>query len=261
MHHKVIIMEIKKDYVIALKEDGEMVKIKYKDGLDIGDKIYILDEDIIIDNNKPLIFKDTIKRSAILMMVVLIASLFIFQIRPIKAYAMVSIDGQSSLELKVDKKGKIANASSLDNSYTKDELKNMKGKNIKELDLKDTKLVAIASLDDDLDDEFENDILELFDDDIYYIKADKKDIDEASNNNTSLGLYLLNEAISEDQLEDILENKSIDELYQLIKDNKDLLHNEEVLDILEDKLEDDNLDDEVDEELDDLDDIDDEKES
>ena len=44
--NKVIIMEVKDDYAIAMTSDFEFIKIKKKKSMTEGQKIYIVDEDI-----------------------------------------------------------------------------------------------------------------------------------------------------------------------------------------------------------------------
>ena len=46
MYHKVIVMEIKETYALVMAEDGQILRVVYKDGMKVGDCIYILEEDI-----------------------------------------------------------------------------------------------------------------------------------------------------------------------------------------------------------------------
>ena len=45
---KGIVTETKDDYVIVMKDDGTLVRIKNKDGLNIGTSIFFFEEDIYI---------------------------------------------------------------------------------------------------------------------------------------------------------------------------------------------------------------------
>ena len=45
---KGIVMEIKDDYVIVMKEDGTLVRIQKKDNLKVGKSIFFFEEDIYI---------------------------------------------------------------------------------------------------------------------------------------------------------------------------------------------------------------------
>ena len=47
MYHKVIVMEIKETYALVMAEDGQILRVVYKDGMKVGDCIYILEEDIL----------------------------------------------------------------------------------------------------------------------------------------------------------------------------------------------------------------------
>ena len=52
--NKVIIMEIKDDYAIAMTPEFEFIKIKKKKSMQEGQKIYIVDEDICYSNEKEI---------------------------------------------------------------------------------------------------------------------------------------------------------------------------------------------------------------
>lgn len=45
MYHKVIILEIKGGYALAMTEDGEIIRIKKKAGMKVGAAVYVLEED------------------------------------------------------------------------------------------------------------------------------------------------------------------------------------------------------------------------
>lgn len=46
MYHKGIVMEVKEKYALVMAEDGQILRVFYKDGMKTGDCIYILEEDI-----------------------------------------------------------------------------------------------------------------------------------------------------------------------------------------------------------------------
>lgn len=41
MIKKVIVLELKDDYALAMEEGGSIIRIKKKDGLSVGDKIWL----------------------------------------------------------------------------------------------------------------------------------------------------------------------------------------------------------------------------
>lgn len=47
MYHKVIVMEIKEKYALVMTKDGGVLRVMRKDGMKVGDRIYILEEDIL----------------------------------------------------------------------------------------------------------------------------------------------------------------------------------------------------------------------
>ena len=234
MFYKVIIMEIKNNYCIALCDDGRMLKIKTKNGLSVGDKILVLEQDIIKED-KVVIPHYSFAKKVAGVLALLIMCLCLYQIRPLNAYAMVSIDGKNNLELKLDKNGVIKEVNSTD--LNDEDLQSLPGKNIKELTLDGAKFVAIAPLQNDISNEFKEEIYDLFDEETLFFVANSDDLKQAQNENSSLSIYLIEKAIKEDKLEDVLEDKTASELYEIIKSEPELLDNEEIIEILEEQVE------------------------
>ena len=110
MYHKVIVMEIKETYALVMAEDGQILRVVYKDGMKVGDCIYILEEDILkkdsfkeenhasiipfverkkTGNQHKTLWK---KMVAVAAAFALFVTSFAVLLKPEKAYAMVSVD-------------------------------------------------------------------------------------------------------------------------------------------------------------------------
>ena len=147
MYDEAIILEVKRNYAIAMKSGGEICRINLKDGIKIGDSVYILPEDIYKENknavlsptalpigeikNKPL--RKNIQRIAGLVAVFLICcTVFLFQ-QPFKvsACSVISFDSNGSIQLELDKDYNIIRATSVDGSVSQTVLDGLVGKNLK----------------------------------------------------------------------------------------------------------------------------------
>ena len=191
MYRKCLVMEIKERYALVLDDEGAVIKIKLKENLKIGDKIYVLPEDVYVEKeNIPVVpfitkHKDLFKSMTVMAATALIC--FIIAISSSNmgdAYAKVMIDGSKSIEFIVDDNYEIIEAISKDGSFSEEELKSFEGKNLKEIknrlkeSLKNSKIttgyeiignekenITKEDIEKYLDDMFGEDILDL--DEIY----------------------------------------------------------------------------------------------
>ena len=117
MYHKVIVMEIKETYALVMAEDGQILRVVYKDGMKVGNRIYILEEDILKkdsfkeENHASIIpFAERKKTGnqhktfwkkmvAVAAACALFVTSFAVLSKPEKAYAMVSVDGEKAVEV------------------------------------------------------------------------------------------------------------------------------------------------------------------
>ena len=99
--NKVIIMEIKDDYAIAMTPEFEFIKIKKKKSMQEGQKIYIVDEDICYSNEKVPFFKNKKFIKGLGLLAILIGAILAFWmlLNPLKnnSYAVISLDGNSKI--------------------------------------------------------------------------------------------------------------------------------------------------------------------
>lgn len=129
MYHKVIILEIKDEYVLAMTEEGEIIRIKKKAGMKVGAAVYVLEEDKYIKVRTLQWQKAAAIAAAILLC---ITSLLLPQFSQ-QVYAMVELEGAKSVSVKVDKNYKIQDAYSYDDTVSLKALKDLEGKNLREL--------------------------------------------------------------------------------------------------------------------------------
>lgn len=129
MYHKVIILEIKDGYALAMTEEGEIIRIKKKAGMKVGAAVYVLEEDKY-EKVRTLHWQ---KAAAIAAAILLcITSLLLPQFSQ-QVYAMVELEGAKSVSVKVDKNYKIRDAYSYDDTVSLKALKDLEGKNLREL--------------------------------------------------------------------------------------------------------------------------------
>ncbi|MCJ8342973.1 MAG: anti-sigma factor domain-containing protein [Cetobacterium sp.] len=274
MYYKGIIMELNKDHVIVMKNSGNMVKIKIKDGLEIGDSILFTEEDII-QKSKVIEFKN----KKILKPLVIVASIFFIFILnfsnkhkdPISSpYALVTLDINPSISIEVDENKIVVNAKGLNKDGKKMNMKDLNGKSLDEatkiiksyvdsskyIKNKDSMIVGFAFLESTNNKTFEKNVQSIISKnfngvEIVYMYGSSQDSEKAIEKGISLGRYKIDEIINEDLLEDTIENMSVDELINLLKNKSNPVYlNKEIKDELEDRYED-NKDDDFDDHDDD----------
>ena len=262
MYYKVIIMEIKEKYCLAMTEDGAVIRIVKKEGLQEGDKVYVLDEDlhqgeaaegkaagtsqvvVPFTKNKKVKKSSLQKITAVAAAVlVCLASLMIPQITD-PAYAAVSFDGDKSVQVELDEKGKVIDAVSFDDTMSDKELDQLIGKNITELqdmaaglNKKDDDLIVVAYANLAGGDRDQKLIKSHLDDltkeqETLYIEGDKDDVKAAKKAGKSLGMYMIEKAASEDRLEEILDGVPFDHVVKFLKNHGDLIPTEKAKKIL-----------------------------
>lgn len=282
MLYKGIIIEIKDEYSIVVTNESEFLRIKNKEGMNVGDKIYFLEEDLynadessVVDTEKEesqeksnvIDFnekkeKNKKKMSTVYKRLVTVAATIAIIVGTViytsspKSYATVSFDENgSSLELNLDKNKKVNSASLINGNLNISDdddfavVLDQLYKQIKQ-DSKNNKngrvLVALCFEGDD-DIAYEKEIKKLISQkfkglNIMYIRVDKNKIQQNKNTEISMGEYAAMQMIEEDDIEGM----TMDKLNQMLKDGKYAYLREEILDELEDRsegYEDDDIDD------------------
>lgn len=282
MLYKGIIIEIKDEYSIVVTNESEFLRIKNKEGMNVGDKIYFLEEDLYNADESSIVYtekeesqeksnvidfnekkeKNKKKMSTVYKRLVTVAATIAIIVGTViytsspKSYATVSFDENgSSVELNLDKNKKINSASLINgnlNISDDDDFAVVLDQLYKKIkrDSKNNKngrvLVALCFEGDD-DIAYEKEIKKLISEkfkglNIMYIRVDKNQIQQNTNDKISMGEYAVMQMIEEDDIEGMTINK----LNQMLKDGKYAYLREEILDELEDRsegYEDDDIDD------------------
>ena len=258
MWFKGIVMEVNEDYSLVMKEDSQIVRIKNKEGMKKGDINIFLEEDLYeekISNNKNKnkIIVSILSIAAVLAIIVLP----MMQNNKINSYALVSLDINPSINFELDddmnivsirginKDGKNLNLESL-NGLTLDEgLKKLKLylENEKYNLSKDSIIVGFTFLTDKEDNAYENDVksiigTEFKDSKTAFFKGTKENSEVAKQKGMSLGRYEAKLSMDEDIMEEQIENMSVEEILDLLKNKKNIYLNEEQVEELQDELED-----------------------
>lgn len=256
MYHKGLIMEIKETYCLVMEDTGEIVRIYKKGNMRVGEQIYFLNEDIYnekvqdskISNfmQKPLT-KIVITTFTIFLLFVTLH--FSEVLKPVDAYAMVSFDGNKSLQLEIDDKHKIRDVFTYDTTINKERLNQLKGKKIESIkkQLKellntnqDSYLIGYAFYNEnDVEDKEEliDIVHQLIDEeDLLFIQGQTKDIESAKSLNCNLGLYVAKQR-KEKEIDDLDEDITYDELNTFIQQHPELLNNEDFKELIEDEKE------------------------
>ncbi len=215
MYKKAIVMEIKAAYAIAMEEGGSIIRIKKKDGLAVGDSIYVLPEDLYQKEEacagsschrfqRKLIPFPGIKKSplvkiaSIAAMLILCITLAIPQLT-VTTYAQASFDGAGSIQLSLDRHLQIIKAVSPDQSVSDSVLKTLHGKHINEVGNTlrsacgfDDVLVGYALTSEKEDaSSLDQELRTLFPShSVTFINGTSQDIENAEKESLSLGKYL-----------------------------------------------------------------------
>lgn len=253
MYHKVIIMELKENYALVMAEEGQILRVRRKEGMKVGDCIYILEEDLvsgqdfekdhktsIIDfseekkkRNPRKIWKQIVAAAAAIAIFVTSATILT---KPGKAYAMVSVDGTKNVELLIDQKHKVTKAES-ENSQFAEEVKDLKGEKVdavkdyfeEESARKETMIVGYALCEDATKQEvaaLQRQLEKIFGiEHILYIVGDQEDIEQAKKEGKSLGMYLAEQAVSEKEFTNIIYEGTEEELLGLLENNTTVMQN------------------------------------
>lgn len=241
--NKGIIMEIKRDYAIALNDSGVMEKILSKKDMKVGQKIFYFEEDIVKTTNRTNMNNDFIKRFGAIAAIFLLVFTFFQGITHENAYAVVSLDINPSIQIEVSSKKNIVSIEGMNEDGKEIDFSNIIGSNIndgiekikkiliekKYLDNNKEVLVAFALVKEKDDDQYEESvkgaIQETFKtEDVTYVKVANKDaIAEAKTKGVSLGRYEASLTANEEVKKNI-EKVPVKEITSSIKDNKNVIH-------------------------------------
>ncbi|MCI6276440.1 MAG: anti-sigma factor domain-containing protein [Clostridium sp.] len=269
MYFKGMVMEVKEAYALIMKDDGTIIRIGNKPGIEIGQKIFFTEEDVVeyrvSEKNEKTPKKHLMAFIAVAAAIILmIIPLFRGVIPMTKSYAMITFDINPSLSIKVDKNQTIVKVEGLNDDAKALDLDSLKGKTLAEgsellrdtilnssdITNKDSVIVGFAFLESTEDIGFEDDIKGVLnnnfkDFNVMYLKGNKDDLKMAKEKGVSLGKYEAMLKLDDDVLEEELEKLSVPELMDLLKEYSNTPYldeemKEEIQDELEDKIEDNN---------------------
>lgn len=185
MYHKVIILEIKGGYALAMTENGEIIRIKKKTGMKVGAAVYVLEEDRYKKVRTLQWQKAAVIAAAVLLC---ITSLLLPQFSQ-QVYAMVELEGAKSVSVKIDKNYKIQDAYSYDDTMSLKALKDLEGQKLQDLkeiveELRDadgrlTVVYAMYKEDEKVSKELEEALQKIFgNENVTYMKGKIEEIQE-----------------------------------------------------------------------------------
>ncbi|HCW54066.1 MAG TPA: hypothetical protein DG753_10075 [Clostridium sp.] len=245
--NKGLIMEIKDDYAIVMCDDGTMDRIFVKPGMSIGQKIFYFEEDIVKGAkssnkrhfNMNIFMKSFGSIAALFLIVFTVFQNLIFN----KAYAVVSIDINPSIEITADNKqniikvegknldGQDADFQEIKNLNINDGIKKIKDILVEKDYLSKNKdvLVAVGFPNNDCDTEYAENvkgiIVSTFDSqNVACVTVDKKeDIKEANEKGISLGRYEAYK-VADETMKKNIKNAPVKELTAQIKDQDNVVY-------------------------------------
>lgn len=268
MYHKVIVMEIKETYALVMAEDGQILRIVYKDGMKVGDRIYILEEDILKkdsfkeENHASIIPFAERKKSgnqhktlwkkmvAVAAACALFVTSFAVLSKPEKAYAMVSVDGEKAVEVVLNQKNRVKEADSKNDSLTREEKKKIKGEKVETIknyfsqDLldKETIIVGYAFLEDESEEEraaLQRRLEKTFGTEhLLYLAGDKEDVENAKKAGKSLGIYLAEQILTGEDFNKVVNEVTEEEILELLEKNPSFIENPVLKKSIQEKLSD-----------------------
>ena len=177
MYHKVIILEIKGGYALAMTEDGEIIRIKKKAGMKVGAAVYVLEGDRFKKEWTLQWQKAAVIAAAVLLC---ITSLLLPQFSQ-QVYAMVELEGAKSVSVKIDKNYKIQDAYSYDDTMSLKALKDLKEfvEELRDADGRLTVVYAMYKEDEKVSKELEEALQKIFgNENVTYMKGKIEEIQE-----------------------------------------------------------------------------------
>ena len=266
MYHKVIVMEIKETYALVMAEDGQILRVVYKDGMKVGDCIYILEEDILKkdsfkeENHASIIpFAERKKTGnqhktlwkkmvAVAAAFALFVTSFAVLSKPEKAYAMVSVDGEKAVEVVLNQKNRVKEADSKNDSLTREEKKKIKGEKVEtiknyfsqDLSDKETIIVGYAFLEDESEEEraaLQRRLEKTFGTEhLLYLAGDKEDVENAKKAGKSLGIYLAEQILTGDNYNKVVNEATEEEILELLEKNPSFMDDPALKKTIQEKL-------------------------
>lgn len=243
--NKGLVMEIKDDYAIVMCDNGTMDKILVKPGMSVGQKLFYFEEDIVKSPSVNKSFRiNTFMKSFGSIAALFLIIFTIFQnVMFDKAYAVVSLDINPSIEITADTKQNIIKVEGKNIDGQDIDFKKIKGMNINDgmkkikdilvekhyLSKNKDILVAVGFPNNDCDTKYAESVQDIvvstFDtENIACVTVDKKeDIKEANEKGISLGRYEAYK-VADKNIKDNIKTAPVKDLTAQIKDQDNVVY-------------------------------------
>lgn len=222
MYKKVIVLELKQEYALAMEEGGAVLRIRRKKAMQVGDQLYVLPEDLYTakENGKILPFvsrkQDEThgmgwprRLAAMAAVLALIITVMLPKLTTPARAAVVSFDARGEVQVELDANNKVLCATSVDGSIHQDDLNELRGKalsdlgeNLQALLGNGPVVMAYAPVTDGAAVDLEELLRQLFANQAAIcLSGSEADVNDAEEQSVSLGRYLMGLRLTEDQLE------------------------------------------------------------
>ena len=170
--------------------------------------------------------------------------------KPEKAYAMVSVDGEKTVEVVLNQKNRVKEADSKNTSLTQEEEKAIKGEKVETIknyfsqDLleKETIIVGYAFLEDESEEEraaLQRRLEKTFGTDhLLYLAGDKEDVENAKKAGKSLGIYLAEQILAGENFHKVVNEATEEEVLELLEKNPCSMTDQALKEMIQQKLSD-----------------------
>lgn len=240
--NKGIIMEVKKNYAIAMNDQGVMEKVAFKNNMKVGQKIFYFQDDII-SNTRSNVYRHNnfIKAFGSIAALFLIVFISFNIIKPQEAYAVVSLDINPSIQIEADSKlsiikveginddGKQIDFSDIKNVPLESGIQKIKEKLVEKnyLDTNKDVLVGYAFVQNGDNSAYEKDLMGAINstfntEQVVYVKGDKEDVSEAKTQGISLGRYEAASHVADQDIKEKIGTAPVKDITSSIKDSENV---------------------------------------
>lgn len=240
--NKGMIMEVKKNYAIALNDEGIMEKIISKQNMEVGQKIFYFEDDIVkTTTDKSYRYNNFLKAFGSIAALFLLVFTFFQTINYNNAYAIVSLDINPSIQIEADSKQMIINVEGVNTDgknidFTdikdiplNDGIQKIKEKLIekKYLDTNKEVLVGFAFVQNEDNSTYEETIKDAIKstfktEKVTYVKGDKEAVDEAKTKGISLGRYEAS-LVADEETKSQIDRAPVKDITSSIKDKENVI--------------------------------------
>jgi len=247
--NKGMIMEVKRNYAIALNDEGLMDKIISKQNMEVGQKIFYFEDDIVKTNkNKAHRYNNFIKSFGSIAALFLLVFTFFNTMKYEQAYAVVSLDINPSIQIEADSNqqiikvegvntdGKNIDFSDIKEVSLDDGIQKIKEKLIEKnyLDANKEVLVGFAFIENGDNSDYEETLKDAIQstfktEKVTYVKGNKESVDEAKTKGISLGRYEAS-LVADEETKNKIDKAPVKEITSSIKDKENVIQWQAVVD-------------------------------